>query len=380
MTIKVHYSPRIKTVAHDTINLDLLKELHGLRKALNNNADKEMQKIYPEGYVFFNALYGLAWCNFIRSNPSFFNEGHAELQKAWNNINSDLGRSTFDEHLPLSYGAFYTGWSTYLLGRKLSIEDKSKWNSEEVSLFKEQCERIYTSIDKTTYPESYRGSAWPGDVIVCVAALALHAKLFQANYSESIKKWIQHVKTNLDPNGLIPHSVNLITVKQTEPARGSSQSLMLIFLREIDETFANQQFKKYKSLFLDKGLGLTGIREYPKGHHGIGDIDSGTVIFQMGSAATIVGMQTMHLFGEQQVAAEIRNTIEAIGFPFQNDESKVYLFGVLPMADAFIAWGHSAMSLESIAPNFTSFHVYSAIAVLILLFALWFVARRTFKA
>jgi hypothetical protein len=28
-----------------------------------------MQKIYSEGYIFLNALYGLSWCNLLAKTP-----------------------------------------------------------------------------------------------------------------------------------------------------------------------------------------------------------------------------------------------------------------------------------------------------------------------
>ena len=375
VNVKIHNSPHIEVVHDDTINYDLLKELRGIKHALHNSADVDMQKIYPEGYLFINALYGLAWCNFIESSKdkplTYFNEGHTEIQNAWNKINSDVGRSPFSEELPLTYGAFYTGWNTYLLGKKLSIEQFANRDANEIAQFKKQCERIDSSIKKKIYPLSYYGGAWPADAVVCVAALSLHDKLFPLKYTTSIKAWIDKVKMKVDASGLIPHAVNPLNDEPIERARGSSQSLILIFLKDIDDGFARAQFKIYKANFLDSKFGLTGIREYSKEESGTADIDSGPVIFQMGSAATIVGMQTMQLYGERRAAAEIRNMIEALGFPLGNDDRKTYLFGLLPMADAFIVWGHSVMNTSETKTDFTVFHIYSLILISVLAVVLW---------
>lgn len=379
VNIKIHYVPPTKTINSRVINCDLLKELRGLKHSIQNNADVEMQKIYPEGYVFLNALYGLAWCNFIEnSGRKYFNEGHVEIQNTWNRVNSDFGRSTFDPDLPLAYGAFYTGWSTYLLGKKLGIERRVDRNTNEVSQFKNQCEQIASSIEKNIFPTSYSHSAWPGDIVLGVAALSLHDKLFQEKYASSIQAWLGKVKTKLDPHGLIPHAVNSLNFSSKENARGSSQSLMLIFLKDIDETFARSQFKIYKEKFLDRKLGLPGIREFPIGEFGIGDVDSGPVIFQIGAASTIVGMQTLNLFGNDKESSEIRNAIEAFGFPWQNDEQKTYLWGVLPMADAFIAWGHSSMIMKDEKIEFTAFHIYSSLLLVIFTALLWYSMRPWF--
>jgi hypothetical protein len=86
---------------------------------------------------------------------------------------------------------------------------------------------------------------------------------------------------------------------------------------------------------------MAGIREFPHGKSGSGDIDSGPVIWGIGGAASIVGQRTMALYGEEAIAAELRNSIEAFGFGKSIGSKKNYLLGVLPMADAFIAWSNA---------------------------------------
>src|SRR5882672_399613 len=90
--------------------------------------------------------------------------------------------------------AFYTGWSTYLLGKKLSIEWEEDRNANEVAQFKRQCERIDSAIANKTYPLSYHSGAWPADAAVCVAALSLHDKLFPGTYAPSIEAWLNKVR------------------------------------------------------------------------------------------------------------------------------------------------------------------------------------------
>lgn len=379
VNVKIHYSPEKRIIARDTIDYDLLKELRNLKHSLHENADIEMQHLYPEGYIFLNAIYGLAWCNFLEGldgESEYFNEGHGEIQRVFDKIDSDTGRSSFDEDLPLPYGAFYTGWSTYLLGRKLYLEPPSKRKKTEVDFFRQKCENIASSINEKIYPESYHGSAWPADVVLCMATLALHDKLFEPHYSDAIKNWLMKVKSTLDSHGLISHSSNPLSGMPIENARGSSQSLMLVFLHSIDKEFALKQFSIYKTNFVDEKFGLTGIREYAKDDFGASDVDSGPVILKFGSAATIVGMYTLSLYGEYDMSLGIRNTIEAFGFTLNKGDQKTYLFGLLPMVDAFIAWAHSAESRQSTSlPSFLTFHTYSGFIFVVLIAFLWILLK-----
>lgn len=380
LNIRVYHAPEIKIRENDSINLDLLKELRFMEVALAEDADLDMQTIYPEGYVFMNALYGLAWCNVLselQSNDSLRTKGLAEIENAYNKLDSETGRSNFDETLSLPYGAFYNGWCNYLLGRKLLVEDPSVRDNIQIAQFRSRCDLIASALKQKTYPASYYGQVWPADVMMCAASLVLHDKLFEPKYAPDIADWIEKVKGTVDKNGLIPHSINDRDQTPAETARGSSQSLMLIFLKETDPKFARSQYEIYEKLFIDSRFGLSGIREYPKGEPGMSDVDSGPVIFQMGGAATIVGMQTMLLFNKPEINLKINGTIESLGFPLESQTERWYLFGKLPMADAFIAWSHSAGRPSSDQPTFITFHLYSIVLGLITVTVIWWLWRKS---
>jgi len=372
--VKINYQPEIKFDDGRIVNNDLIKEMHGLKDAMNSNEDLKMQQLYPEGYMFLNVMYSLAWCNLLEEDKSgaFLKEGVAEIEKAWQKINDSPGREPFSEELSPPFGSFYKGWSTYLLGRKLRLGQITLESEEEVAQFKRQCEEISSAIQEKVYPVSYYGGAWPADVLVSVASLSLHDKLFEPKYAQIIHEWLEKVKSQFDVNGMIPHSVRPSDGRPMEKARGSSQALMLIFLRDIDQQLASDQFKLFKEKFIDTKFGLTGVREYSKGEFGMGDVDSGPVVFGFGGAATIVGMQTLYLYGEYELSVKIRNTIEALALPLFKGEDKKYFFGMLPIADAFIAWSHSRLSPDvSIEPSFTTFRLYSLLVFALLSVFFW---------
>lgn len=348
----------------------LHKELSGLKNAIAQNADIEMQSIYPEGYVFLNSLYALSWSSFIQEHKEYANEGLVEIQRSLNKINSPTGRQPFSENLELKYGTFYNGWSSYVLASKLKVHAPDIRTSEDTLAFKQQCDMIAAAVQRSIYPPTYDGSSWPADATICVASLAAHDQLFTPKYTGLIRSWVTNVQSSLDTLGMIPHSAQS-NGSVNEAARGSSMALMLIFLHNIDQTFARQQFDLFKQHFLDHKLGLTGIREYPKGISGTGDIDSGPVILGFGGAATIVGMQTLSLFGEHDAATRIRNGVEALGFTNQTDDSKQYFFGVLPIADAFIAWSHAGMQEYEQKVWFVEFRIYSILFFTIISVLFW---------
>lgn len=347
---QLYYQPEFEKSNLDGIkfNKDVYNQLSFLKIKLREGAGKEMQQIYPEGSVFITSLYALSWSDLI-SNQSpesaLYEEGLAELSWAVNELFRPETRNVFDVDLPLKYGAFYRGWSNYVLGCKLKNQLAKDRDTVELKLFKETCEEINEIIKNTSSPylESYQGQKWPADGIIAVSNLGLYDEIFQSeDYKLDLEKWIEKVKNTLDENtGLIPHSVNWETDEVQEGARGCSQSLILNFIYKIDRSFSEKQFELYKQEFLDWRLGLPGIREYPIGVKGFGDIDSGPVIWEIGGAASIVGQRTMGIYGDWLVYEGLRNSIESFGMGMTIDSKKMYLLGKLPMADAFIAWSNS---------------------------------------
>lgn len=357
-------------------NADVLAQLRSLNKAIRNGAAEDMQQLFPEGYVFLHGLYGLAWCDVaIRADKKseLYAEAHAEIQFAYDHIVSAHAQSIFSEYQVLPYGAFYNGWCNYLLGKKLAVENDVAQNPREVAQYEARCAAIAQALKRqdSPYLSSYTGGTWPADMVVCMASLAVHDKLLTPRYQDEISRWLAQIGTMLDGHGLIPHAVHPQTGAVVEGARGSSQSLMLCFLPEIDADFSRQQFSIYRKLFLDYRLGLPGIREYPAGDFGTGDIDSGPVVFKIGSAASIVGIRAFRQNGDASVSMALRNSLEPLALPMHNNETKKYLFGQMPMADAFLTWAQASGRAEDRLTDQAwriKFHVYTAGLVALVIF------------
>lgn len=330
---------------------DIILQLNFLETCLKEkNLGTEMQQLFPEGFVFVNALYGLSWCELILSDPkqdpALKIRAFQEALYAFNEVDSEKARRTFDPTLDPEYGIFYNGWRNYLLSKILSIDTSFQGSRFYIHKFKTQCDLINQALNNKScspYPESYESQAWPADMFVAVASLSNHDRIFKSEYVTAVNSWLTKVKSRLDSATLlIPHKVEHVTGKILEGPRGCSMVLILRLLAEIDHNFAKEQFKIFKSNFVTTTLGLPSVREYPEGKFGLGDVDSGPVIFGVGFSGTIVSIGTFSVLGEQNLANRQYNTIHAFGFGCTNKNEKRYLFGKLPMADAFIAWGRAS--------------------------------------
>lgn len=351
---------------------DIVRQLNFLKKELNdNNLGEKMQQIYPEGFIFVNALYGLSWFELAlnANNQKFKKEALHEALYAYDQITAPEATWNFDANIYPEYGIFYLGWNNYLLSKILQIDVAFSERNEYISLYERQCNLISTALQRQKSPflPSYENLAWPADMTVAMASLSCYRLLTNQQKEGVIRDWIEKLRLNLDPQTkLIPHRVDPNSGAIIEGARGSSCSLMIRMLSEIDPDFAKEQYKQYQKLFVGTTFGLPSVTEYPNGQSGEGDIDSGPVIFGVGFAATIVSIGTHGAMGNIRLANDQFNTINAFGFPFHYSNSKRYLFGQLPIADAFIAWSRSSSIIsDSEKSDFRiHFHFISLLIIL----------------
>ena len=364
----LHYTPNCE----GNVNQDVLNQLNYLGQSMKQDGiDAQMQAYFPEGYFFTNVLYGLAWCDVLKSvnkQAPLFKRGVGEIEWSIGKLNSEEGKRIFNAQSPLPYGAFYNGWLAYLLGNYIETVGVQNAYPSLLLLFKNECAAIQLAISKTKSPylESYRGMAWPADNILCLAALSLHDKLLPPQYKPTISAWLMRIKGKLDPKtGMIPHCFSLSESVGIEGVRGSSQSLMHCFLPSIDANFAKEQFALYRKNFIQYRLGLPCVREYPLDTEGSGDVDSGPIIWGVGPAASVVAIKAMSENQDFALHASIRNAIEAFGFSITWDDSKFYLGKQLPVADAFIGWcnAKNCLNLGQKMPFPSVFHLISLLVV-----------------
>lgn len=387
INIRLHTLPKIED--QEATKLDVVYQLNFLEKELKtNNLGAKTQNLYPEGFIFINALYGLAWAEVAKSEKDetdLFKRALSESRYAYKEISSEYGKSIFDERLKPELGIFYRGWKNYLLAKILSTQTKK--DTTEVAEFKTSCDSIASAISQNDSPflESYWNASWPADVFIAVASLKQHDEIFEPKYTSLIKNWLQKVKANLDPEtGLLSHATNSKTGKTEVGARGSSICLMLIFLADIDPEFAQQQFKLFQEKFPITRFGFLAIREYPEGKEGKADNDSGPVIWDIGFAGTVVSTGTFKKFGEYDAVNTISGSIEGFGFPLSNGEQKKYLFGELPITDAFFAWTRIQEPNKTIIQskgintlNKGSNFLFHGVSVLVIFVVLYLVRKRS---
>lgn len=318
-------------------------QLTFIRDALGGGAGEEAQRSFPEGYFFLHVLYGLTWVDIGRGEQGQERaEALREARWALDRLDTPQGRAPFSADLTPSFGIFYAGWTNWLRGGVVSLRP----GGPETERFEAESERIARAFDasQTPYLAAYPGQAWPVDSTVAMASLRLHDVLLRPRFAATADRWLGLVRQRLDPaTGLLPHRVDPVDGAPAEVARGTSQSMITRFLREIDPAFGRAQYLRFRDLFVTRPLGLgPAVREFPRGMTGAGDVDSGPLVLGASLSATVVTIGAARVQGDTGLAAALAGYGDLAGFPVSTPWTRRYGFGLIPVGDAFIAWSKAS--------------------------------------
>ncbi len=328
----------------DELHSETIQQLNFLGDALRNGAADDMQALFPEGFVFTNALYGLSWTQVARypqMDAALQQRATAEAFWALEQIDTPKARAIFPNFHDLPGGIFYLGWTNWLRGSLLASQAPAERDSLVIKRFRQDCRIMAEAYRKANnlWLPSYQGWSWPADNAVGMAAVRLNEMLFDAGNDTLIANWIEFVRTNLDTStDLVPHS----TQPAWEGARGSSTVLICRIMADIDPQFSKELYVRFRKQFVTHFFGLPAIREYPHGLTGSGDVDSGPVFFGVGASATVVALAAARANNDIDLWRPLSQMTEMLGMPLSWNEQKYYSLGQLPIGDAFLVWGKTA--------------------------------------
>jgi hypothetical protein len=277
-------------------------------------------------------------------------EALAEARRALAQLDSPAGRAPFAPSLNPPYGVFYVGWESRLRGAVLRLQPADSRDPAELARFAADCAALARAFaaSPTPFLEAYPGQSWPVDNTVAVAALRYHDTILPPLYDETIRAWVTAAQTRLDPaTGLLPHRTDYRTGAALEGARGSSLSIMMRFLPEIDPAWGAAQYATFRRQFVTTVMGVPGVREYPLGVTGVGDNDSGPLLAGVSLSASAVTLGAAFAQGDRDLADPMLHTGELLGLPVSWGDTKRYALGQVPVGDAFLVWSKTALPAES---------------------------------
>jgi hypothetical protein len=153
--------------------------------------------------------------------------------------------------------------------------------------------------------QTYPGETYPADIAAVVGGVALYG----ADTTEVVERLM---KDAVDPHTGMLFQALSPTGGPADGPRGSGTAIAAYFL-SFSDTAASASL--YQSLQRDSFLGVTGIREYPHGEEGWGDVDSGPVVFGLGVSATGFALAGAKMHQDRPTYRAVHRTAGVFGLP-----------------------------------------------------------------
>ena len=190
------------------------------------------------------------------------------------------------ESLQGSHGHIgYLGHLNWMLGAYKLVGGEEEFDTLFHGISRALAQRLRSSPGSClhTYPQE---AIYTPDNVVVIASLANYGRIFGNELQEIVNRWVQDAQDRmLDPE------LKLLAFHLDEECRaiggvrGSGAGWNSFYLPFIDAEFAGRQYQGLLSHLKQTRL-LTGIREYPRGVFGLGDVDSGPVVFGFSPSGT----------------------------------------------------------------------------------------------
>jgi hypothetical protein len=124
--------------------------------------------------------------------------------------------------------------------------------------------------------------------------------------------------------------------------RGVGISYVLHFLVDVDAGFARNQYALAKREFFRSTLGFAAVREFPEGTKEESDVDSGPVVFGLGTAASSFGIAAAAVMRDEEMTIQLLKSSALIGLPVLRGE-ELRCSVMPPVGQAVILFGKTEL-------------------------------------
>ncbi|MFV0259449.1 MAG: hypothetical protein ACK5PP_13515 [Acidimicrobiales bacterium] len=312
-----------------------------LRSVVADGGAAEMGALFPEGEEFTVLLTALADLRLAEEGLTTVPAALASADVALGVLDRPATAAKFGVTDPAG-GVFLQGWTLLVATGRARLGGPAERADAELRADRLRI-AIAGSLDQgRPFLPSYPGQIWPVDTVVAVAALAqLDAVTGTGASAPLIAAWRAAAEPALDPvRGLFPHRSDG-TGRVLEGPRATSSSIIAVFWPDIAPDAAADYYRRHLDAFLVRRWGLVGTAEYPPGVDGGGDVDTGPLVAGMSASATVVTIGAARRVGDERLAATLDQQVEAVGRPSRRGVGRRYVFGLLPVGDAFLAWART---------------------------------------
>ena len=222
------------------------------------------------------------------------------------------------------------------------------------ALMSEQRQKLAAELERAPRHllDDYPGECWPVDIAMALTAIQRAAALEGTNHNALTRSALEEFSAPLGIGfyGLPPYKVAKTTGTPLEVPRGAGLSGCLTILAEADLEMAERWHRAYTEQFWKQNAWLAGFSEYPSwDKSSLSDVDSGPVVFGVGSVASAFGIGASRMVGRFDQAAPLTMEAVACAWPTPFGFLLPMLMGKVAMDGACLA--ETALLFSMTRPN-----------------------------
>lgn len=173
--------------------------------------------------------------------------------------------------------------------------------------------------------QTYPAQIFIPDNVVALASIRNYERIVGKQDSNIVNAWVDYARSNLlDPHtGLLAFRYAPDGTTLTE-SRGSGAAWNSFYLPFVDSRFASEQWNSMREALIQTRL-FTGLREYRRGRFGLGDVDSGPVIFGFSPSGTGFALAGARHARDGRLITSMLCSLEAAGTTVDLGDGRHYL-------------------------------------------------------
>lgn len=331
----------------DYLRTDIDGQLRSVERRMNEGGALWQGQFQPEGKLFSYGFYCMALINVAsvhRDDQRLISETLKKLELLLPKLEACEQEYPFTvcTELRPTGGVIAAGVCNLVRAGYILIGGN---DAKIISSFHKRSSEISEAYSKSALPflESFPGLRWPVDNCCAIESLRYHDLLFSTDYArlpaERWQDWLLANQNIYDGVGMMIAQVGEKGEILDVP-RGCALSWTLAFTPGFAPKLDQLQYQNFRTHWFIPVLGTVGIREWNRGQEKYSKISEGPVIYDIGAAASGLGIAATHVHRDQDHFIGLIRGLESIGFPTWNLQGEKSYFGQLfLLGDILAVWG-----------------------------------------
>jgi hypothetical protein len=173
--------------------------------------------------------------------------------------------------------------------------------------------------------ETYPGETWPPDVAAVAGSIGLHAHATGKSWRGMLDRWADRFAAcSIHASGMLVQRLATGSCRAVDAPRGSGTAVAAYFIAFAHAALAE---RLYGALQRRSFVGFGGVREYPEGQSGAGDVNAGPIVFGLSVGASGFALGASRVHGDREGFVSLYRSTHLLGVPTTGKSGSAFAAG-----------------------------------------------------